>query len=186
MMQGLRAWLGFEPSQMQTVIQGDCAVSSNRGCVFSTVLGSCVAVCLFDRENGVGGMNHYLLPGGEKVDEQSLKYGVFAMELLVNGLLKAGASREGLRAKLFGGGHLTARLKHIGADNVEIARAFLETEDIPIEREAIFGSLGRRVHFHPASGKARVLTVPDIHKIQISETPRLPKTADTGSIEFFR
>ena len=186
MTQDLRSWLGFEPNRMKTVLQGDCEVSSQKDCVFTTVLGSCVAVCLFDRANGVGGMNHYLLPGGADADEQSLKYGVFALELLVNGLLKSGANREGLRAKIFGGGRLTPSLKHIGVENVQIARDFLKTEGIPIERQSVFGTQGRRVHFHPASGRARVLAVLDAENIQISSTPSLPAGSHLGSIEIFR
>ena len=186
MTQNLHSWLGFAPDQMKTVLQGDCEVSSQAGCVFTTVLGSCVAVCMFDPTTGVGGMNHYLLPGGAEADEQSLKYGVFAMELLVNGLLKSGARREALRAKLFGGGHLTPGLRQIGVENVQIARTFLKTEGIPIERQSVYGTQGRRLHFHPVSGRARVLAVPDADKIQISDTPILPDGPHLGSIEIFR
>ncbi len=92
-----------DAANMITVVQGDYAVSSDPKAVMSTVLGSCVAMCLFDSVNKVGGMNHFLLATSSQAESDDLKYGVNAIELLINRLLQSGAERGNLQAKLFGG-----------------------------------------------------------------------------------
>ena len=119
----------------------------------STVLGSCVAACLFDPVRGVGGMNHFLLADGD--GEEAMRYGAYAMEVLINDLLKLGASRERLQAKLFGGAKMIERLNDIGADNARFARRFLATEGIPIVGESLGGRRARRIEFWPVGGRAR-------------------------------
>lgn len=129
----------------------------------STILGSCVAVCLWDEGAGLGGMNHFLLPFGPKAAATSPeRYGVHAMEILINALLKTGMRRHGLQAKLFGGARLSATLSDIGRSNAEFARSFLATEDIPCLGERLGGTSARRVLFRPVTGQARQMLVPDV------------------------
>lgn len=150
-------WPAGYSTQAVTVIQGEYKTASDPGVTLTTVLGSCVAVCLFDARLGVGGMNHYLLAESQASEGLNLKYGIHAMELLVNGLLKLGASRGRMQAKIFGGGNMTGRFADIGPRNVEFALKFLSEEGFPILARDVGGSLARRLNFHPATGQARVL-----------------------------
>lgn len=128
----------------------------------STVLGSCVAVCLWDPEAAVGGMNHFLLPfGPELAGGGPVRYGVHAMEVLINALLKQRARRGNLRAKLFGGARITTNLGDIGAANARFAQEFLATEEIPCVAESLGGTSARRIMFRPSTGHVRQLLVPN-------------------------
>ncbi len=142
------------------VAQGEFQTSHLPNIVFSTVLGSCVSACIWDPDIGVGGMNHFLLAKSSDADEaRSLRYGVHAMEMLINDLLKKGARRKGLRAKLFGGANMASNLGDIGQSNARFAKSFLETEDIPCLAESLGGTSARRVLFRPTVGQARQLIV---------------------------
>lgn len=146
---------GAGPAErLQHVIQGEFAVVDRPGIVLTTLLGSCVAVCLFDPMARVGGMNHFLLPGEDQAGAQTVKYGVNAMELLINGLVGVGAARNRLVAKAFGGGRVVASLGTIGEKNIEFARRFLDTEKIPCLSESLGGTKARRIRFWPTTGRA--------------------------------
>ena len=107
------------------VVQGEQFVTTDPEVVLTTLLGSCVAACMRDPVAGVGGMNHFLLPGGRSssADRQAERHGVHAMELLVNALLQRGARRDRLEAKLFGGARLIDGLTDVGRQNAEFTRA---------------------------------------------------------------
>ncbi|PJI84940.1 CheD activator of MCP protein methylation [Yoonia maricola] len=142
-----------------TIVQGDYAVSGDPSVVMSTVLGSCVAVCLYDREAGVGGMNHFLLAGTGETRGGDMRYGVNAMELLINQLLRAGAERYRLQGKLFGGARMTAHARDIGQSNATFAQDFLKQEGIPCISHSLGGEQARRVQFTPTTGAARQLQI---------------------------
>lgn len=110
------------------VVQGTHCVETRENVFLTTILGSCVAACMRDPVARIGGMNHFLLPEGEGTSRGSLQAGVHAMELLVNGLLQAGARRDRLEAKLFGGARMVAGLSDIGQRNAEFAETFLARE----------------------------------------------------------
>ena len=113
------------------VVQGEFRVSDHPDELLGTVLGSCVAVCLHDPVRAIGGMNHFLLPfGQEEGANRPVRYGLFAMEMLINDLLKAGAKKPRLEAKLFGGARISADLRDIGQANSVFAREYLATEGI--------------------------------------------------------
>jgi chemotaxis protein CheD len=140
------------------IVQGEYQVSDDPNLVLSTLLGSCVAACIRDPAIGVGGMNHFLLPGGEGTSGLSTgdqSHGVHAMELLVNGLLKRGARRERLEAKLFGGGRLLDGLSDIGDRNSAFAEQFLKLEGIRLMGGSLRGDQARRIQYWPGSGRAR-------------------------------
>lgn len=148
--------------QMIYVLQGEHKVSGAKDVLLSTILGSCVAVCLWDEGAGFGGMNHFLLPFGPKAAASSPeRYGVHAMEVLINALLKSGARRNRLQAKLFGGARMSSTLSDIGLSNARFAREFLATEEIPCLAESLGGGSARRVLFRPVTGQARQLLVAD-------------------------
>jgi len=139
------------------VIQGEFRVSNRPEDVLTTILGSCVAACIYDTARGIGGMNHFLLPGADPRDRQNIKYGAYAMERLINAVLRNGAQRDRLEAKLFGGASVVRSLSDIGKSNAEFARAFLTDEGIRLSNHCLGGTQGRRVRFWPGTGRAQVL-----------------------------
>lgn len=162
------------------VIQGEHAVSEAEDVVMLTVLGSCVCACLYDPVRRVGGMNHFLLPEGR--NRGDIRHASAAMEQLVNGLLKSGAARERLRAKLFGGARMLAGLPDIGLRNGEAAQAFLNGERIPCEAADLGGARARRVRFWPASGRAQMLLLDRTDPVVAQQRP---KPLASASIELF-
>ncbi len=138
------------------IVQGNFRISDRDCDTFMTILGSCVATCLCDPVAKVGGMNHFLLPEGPQSGGDLLRYGLHAMELLINALLKAGAQKQRLQAKLFGGAAMHDGLRDIGRSNAEFARRFLATEGIPCIAESLGGTQGRRLRYWPTSGRAQL------------------------------
>lgn len=145
--------------RVTNVVQGEYKISRNSDEVLSTVLGSCVAACIFDPETEIGGLNHFLLPGDAKGGSAELKYGSMAMELLINELLKAGARRNYMKVKLFGGGQISAGLSDIGAKNITFARNYVKREGFPVVDESLGGTQARRIHFRPTTGDVRLTLV---------------------------
>ena len=139
------------------IVQGEQRVSRDPDERVATLLGSCVAACLHDPVAGIGGMNHFLLPGDDETGDRghAERFGVHAMELLVNALLSRGAARSRLEAKLFGGADTMNGLSGIGAQNAGFATRFLERESIRLASTCLGGERGRRVQFWPVSGRAR-------------------------------
>lgn len=124
--------------------------------LLDTVLGSCIAACLYDPVFGIGGMNHFMLPeGADPGNPTSARYGVNAMELLISELMKLGADRRRFQAKVFGGGHvlkIRESLDGVPQRNIDFVRQFLETEQIPVVKEDVGGYQPRRVLFHTHTG----------------------------------
>lgn len=141
----------------RAIVQGEYAVSSQEGEVITTVLGSCVAACIYDPALGIGGMNHFLLPGGPVGggEEQARRYGVYLMEMLLNGLFEKGAMRKRLQVKLFGGAKVLDAKNDTGLKNGEFARAFVRNEGLTLVSESLGGFQGRRIEFEPVTGRAR-------------------------------
>ena len=163
-----------------TVVQGEFRISDQPGDLLSTVLGSCVAVCLYDPKRRIGGMNHFLLPfGQETATDRPVRYGLFAMESLINALMKAGAVKSRLEAKIFGGARISVDLRDIGRTNAVFAREFLATEGIDCSGESLGGTNARRVVFRPTTGQARMLIVPstDVAPPPPPMVRRAPQTA---------
>jgi chemotaxis protein CheD len=151
---------GGEKDRTSYIVQGEYRVSRDPAEVLSTVLGSCVAVCLWDPGAQVGGMNHFLLPAAPgQGDAKTLRYGAHAMEVLINELLKMGARRIALQAKLFGGANVTDALGPIGKANATFALSYLGDEGIPCIAKSLGGTQARRIMFRPANGHVRQLIV---------------------------
>lgn len=164
--------------------QGDHHVTSDPAVVLSTVLGSCVAMCLRDPVAGVGGMNHFLLPEGAGAGtDAGRRYGAYAMELLINDVLKAGGRRDRLEAKLFGGGRMFDALKDVGASNADFAERFLADEGIALVGGSLRGAGGRRLHYWPVTGRALQRAVTDAAAPRPTP-PRLPPV-ESGALELF-
>jgi chemotaxis protein CheD len=144
---------GEELGRKINIIQGEYRISSDPCVVLTTLLGSCVSACFWDPVSGVGGMNHFLLPG--EAGAEGMRYGVHAMELLVNDLLKHGARRDRLQAKLFGGARLSEHLSDVGLLNANFAERFVRDENIRVVGASLRGEQARRIQFWPVNGRAR-------------------------------
>ncbi|GLR66141.1 putative chemoreceptor glutamine deamidase CheD [Acidocella aquatica] len=176
------------------IVQGEQYVDDNPNTVLTTILGSCIAACIWDNTLGLGGMNHFLLPGTDAGSQQRqlegdvMRFGVHAMELLVNGLLRRGAQRNRLQAKLFGGARMIKGLTDIGELNATFAERFLKAEGIAIAGGSLRGEQGRRIQFWPVTGRARqVLLAKETESIMRAERTRpIPPTPPgQGTVELF-
>jgi chemotaxis protein CheD len=159
-----------------------------------TVLGSCVSVCLRDAVTGIGGMNHFMLPGSGDHSPigSSARYGSYAMELLINDLLKLGAVRSRLQAKVFGGGHVLGgfRENSIGDANVEFVLKYLQTEKISVLAQDLLDIYPRKVYFFIGNGRVLVRKLKTIHNNTILDreleySRKLKKTWMHGDVELF-
>lgn len=134
-------------------------LATDEDVIISTVLGSCVAVALHDPQLGIGGLNHFMLPGEisgrDFFREDSGRYGMYAMELLINALLKQGARKQRLVAKVFGGGHVlhATGSANIPDSNVRFALEFLATEELRIESRDLGGNQARKILFYPKTNR---------------------------------
>lgn len=174
-----------------TVLQGQFKVSAGPKVELSTVLGSCVASCLYDPVAELGGMNHFLLsepPASHTRGEVDVHYGVYLMEMLINEMLAHGARKDRLRAHLYGGANIRAGMERIGTANAEFARGFLLRERIELVRQDLGGNSARRVEFRPASGlvRCRMMAAADAPEA-IPNVPVRPAAglAQRGEVELF-
>lgn len=161
--------------------------------VICTVLGSCIAACLWDRTLSIGGINHFMLPEGDSKDVSG-RYGSYAMEVLINEMLKLGARRETMQAKIFGGGQVMANFTtmNVGERNTEFVTQYLQTERIPIVSEDVLDIYPRKLVYFPATGKAMVKRLAHAHPEALVEQERsrgsaaqLAKTNAGGSVDLF-
>jgi chemotaxis protein CheD len=161
-----------------------------------TVLGSCVSACIRDRVTGLGGMNHFMLPdGGDASDpliSASARYGTYAMEVLINSLLKSGARRDNLEAKVFGGGAVLKGFTamNVGERNAAFVQSFLRNERIRVVAEDLNDVYPRKVYFFPRTGKVLVKKLMQSHndtlaKREIEYASRLKVQPVAGEIELF-
>ena len=179
---------------MVKVFPGEFFVTSKSDEVLVTVLGSCVSACIRDHRTGIGGMNHFMLPhshvGSWAGDLQSTRFGNFAMEKLINELMKAGCSRNSLEIKVFGGGNVTESQNAIGTENSQFILRYLEAEGLRCVAQDLGGQLPRRIHYSPATGKVvrRLLGTGESSAVAREETEyvgRLSSRTMAGEIQLF-
>lgn len=176
------------------ILPGEYYVTA-QGTMIVTVLGSCVSACIRDPYAGVGGMNHFLLPGdtsGDNLLNESARYGAYSMELLINHLLKMGASRSRLEAKVFGGGNVLPGLTvhNVGQRNGEFVLEYLKNEGIRTLASDIGGDYPRKVYFFPDVGNVRVKKLRTMHNTTILDREseyrvRIKDVPKSGDIELF-
>ncbi|MBX9899513.1 MAG: chemoreceptor glutamine deamidase CheD [Burkholderiaceae bacterium] len=161
-----------------------------------TVLGSCVSACIRDRVSGVGGMNHFMLPdGGENSDNPvsaSMRYGTYAMEVLINELQKAGAKRENMEAKVFGGGNVLRGFTtiNVGERNAKFVLDYLKTERMRVIAEDLNDIYPRKVYFFPKTGKVLVKKLKVEHndtlkRRELDYASRLKASSVGGDVDLF-
>ncbi|MBP9148174.1 MAG: chemoreceptor glutamine deamidase CheD [Rhodoferax sp.] len=160
--------------------------------MITTVLGSCIAACIWDSKARAGGMNHFMLPEGDSNDGGG-RYGSYAMELLINQLLKAGARRESMQAKIFGGAQVMAGFTsmNVGERNTQFVLEYLATEKIPVVSQDVLDIHPRKVCFFPVSGKALVKRLAHAHPENLVVEERkgsvlsVVKSTSGGSVDLF-
>ena len=171
------------------VLPGEFFVDTEELLIMTT-LGSCIAACLWDRYARVGGLNHFMLPDGQG---SSGRYGSYAMELLINEMLKRGATRSSMEAKVFGGGQVIAGMDalNVGERNTQFVLDYLKTERIPVVSKDVLGIYPRKVCFLPASGKAMVKRLAATRAAEIQAQDRMaaqqavPAATGGGSVDLF-
>jgi chemotaxis protein CheD len=174
------------------ILPGEFFVTT-RDMLLVTVLGSCVAACIRDPERGIGGMNHFMLPdGGVGAMSRSARYGGYAMELLVNELIKSGARRSALEAKVFGGGRVLASLSsaNVGERNAEFVLDYLKQEGIPVLAQDLQERHARKIYFFPHAGRVLVKKLARVNNDTLARREReyqerLARDDATGDIELF-
>jgi len=164
---------------------------TDKDMVIVTVLGSCVSACIRDNVTGIGGMNHFMLPDSASADKdspvsESMRYGTYAMEVLINQLLRNGARRENLEAKIFGGGNVLKSFTtiNVGDRNALFVRKFLKDERIRVTGEDLLDIYPRKVYYFPKTGKVLVKKLKNMHndtlvKREEAYASKL-KTSDVG------
>ena len=187
-----RYWDSGRGSVVAKVLPGEFYVSKNNELI-STVLGSCIAACVYDEVLGIGGMNHFMLPiqkGVELKNAHSLscRYGNWAMEYLINEVLKNGASRCNL--KLFGGGKIISAMTDIGLGNISFAAAYIKEEALNLVAHDMGGPWPRKIFFHPNTGKVHMKKLKNLHnntieKREVRYLQNLKKQEVVTDIELF-
>jgi chemotaxis protein CheD len=173
------------------VLPGEYFVSSEE-LIIMTVLGSCISACIWDGKARAGGMNHFMLPDGDSADGFG-RYGSYAMELLINEMLKKGARRESMQAKVFGGAQVMAGFTtmNVGERNTKFVLDYLATERIPVVSQDVLDIHPRKVCFFPTTGKALVKRLAHSHPETLAVEERkgnavsVAKVTAGGSVDLF-
>ena len=193
-----RSWDRSNGCWMAKILPGEYYVTSEPEAI-TTVLGSCVSACVRDPVRRIGGMNHFMLPedttSGSSAWMQadagmSTRYGAFAMELLINDLLKLGARKERIEVKLFGGGKILASMTDVGARNIAFVRDFVRIEGFNVASQDLGGLCPRRVVYFPSTGRVllkrlRALDGHDIVSRERSYLDRLVTGPASQEVELF-
>jgi chemotaxis protein CheD len=191
-----RSWNKTYEAYAARLLPGEYYVTVNDEGVYTT-LGSCISACIRDRVTCVGGMNHFMLPASADADgwkstslSAATRYGNFAMEHLINVILKNGGQRQNLEVKIFGGGRILANMSDVGLRNIEFARDYIKTEGLKVVAEDVGSVYPRMVVYFPATGKVRVKRLRSLHNnIIAEEETRYLRTIETkpvgGDIELF-
>lgn len=170
--------------------------ATKRDMMIVTVLGSCVSACIRDRETGIGGMNHFMLPHSDADPNNPLstsaRYGTYAMEMLINHVLTLGARRPFLEAKLFGGGNVMQgfTVHQVGTRNAEFALSYLKTEQISVVSQDLLDIHPRKVYYFPQTGRVLVKKLRNLHNATITEREqqyqqRIVVEKMSGDVELF-
>ena len=181
------------------ILPGEYYVSRSAEAI-STVLGSCISACVRDPVKNVGGMNHFMLPEDASTGPNNwldpaiglaTRYGSYAMESLINDLLKLGAARERLEIKVFGGGRVLSGMTDVGARNISFVHSFIELEGYRIVAEDLGGTQPRKVVYFPSSGRVKLRRLRPVENRIISHHEQLylesigSKAAGGGDVELF-
>jgi chemotaxis protein CheD len=191
-----KTWNNTHEAYAARILPGEYYVTKSDEGIYTT-LGSCISACIRDKVHCVGGMNHFMLPSSSDADSwksggvsAAMRYGNFAMEHLINDILKNGGRRENLEVKLFGGGRILQNMTDVGLRNITFVRDYLKTEGIGVSVEDVGDIFPRMVIYFPATGRVRVKRLRSLHNNTIAEEEmRYLKTVEekpvSGDVELF-
>lgn len=193
-----RTWNNHYQSYAARILPGEFYVTRLDEGVYTT-LGSCISACIRDRILGIGGMNHFMLPTTEaseadawKASSQSsaTRYGNYAMEHLINEIMRNGGKRQNLEVKIFGGGRILANMTDVGKRNIAFVRDYLSLEGLEVVAEDVGEVFPRMVVYFPRSGRARVKRLRSLHNNtivdqEISYIDTLKSKPVGGEVELF-
>lgn len=191
-----RYWDRYQEVVAAKILPGEFYVTTQNE-VIVTVLGSCVSACIRDPIFGIGGMNHFMLPvQGENGswEKQGLglatRYGSYAMEHMINEILKNGGLRKNFEVKIFGGGKILAQMTDIGDKNIRFVLEYIKAEGLKLASQDLGDIYPRKVHYHPKSGKVRVKKLKSLHNDTITAREReylrsITSTKQEGEIDLF-
>lgn len=198
-MQVNRYWDRLNESWVAKILPGEYYMTVNPDEWVATTLGSCVSACIRDTLYGVGGMNHFMLPEmGAHASNQGVwldaatRYGSYAMEHLINDILKRGGNKKNFEIKLVGGGKIIANMSDVGERNIDFVRSYLQTEGL--KNQVISEDLGdkypRKVLYQPATGRLRIKKLHTLHndtlvRREIDYKYELEMAPNLGSVELF-
>jgi chemotaxis protein CheD len=193
-----RHWDPIHWAQVVKIFPGQFYVT-NQDEILVTTLGSCISACIRDPQNGVGGMNHFMLPSKTQNRDSELsdspwniaaRYGNLAMELLINAIMRNGGKRENLEIKLFGGAKILSRMRDIGTLNIDFIRKYVHTEGLSVLAEDLGGNQPRKIMYYPATGKARMKQLQRLTRVAVARSERhyrsdLNRGQQCGEVELF-
>ncbi|MDH5353973.1 MAG: chemoreceptor glutamine deamidase CheD [Gammaproteobacteria bacterium] len=192
-----RYWDQSKQMIVAKILPGEYYVTKNSELI-TTVLGSCVSACIRDVVAGVGGMNHFLLPlsRGEKWSSKNegidlaSRYGIYAMEHMINDILKHGGSRQNLEVKIFGGGKIIANMTDVGESNIRFVKNYLLVEKLKLAAQDVGGNNPRKVIYIPDTGKVMVKRIQELHndtivKREVEYIDSFEKDSREGEIDLF-
>ncbi len=191
-----RYWDKMHTTYAAKILPGEYYVTASDEAIV-TVLGSCVSACIRDVTFGIGGMNHFMLPerninlsAGDELLSDATRYGNYAMEHLINDILKNGGNRKNLEVKIVGGGRIIQNMTNIGLRNVSFVKEYLEMERFAIIGEDVGGIYPRKVMYYPRTGRMLVKKLKSMHNDTIiARESRYMKDIDSqpvaGEVELF-
>lgn len=193
-----RSWNNQFQSYAARILPGEFYVTRHDEGV-ATTLGSCISACIRDKQSGIGGMNHFMLPTNSASDLASIKaanlsdatrFGNFAMEHLINEIMRNGGQRRNLEVKVFGGGRIISGMTDVGLANITFVRDYLALEGLSVVAEDVGDIYPRMVMFFPATGVAKVKRLRSLHNNTIVDMERkyidsIRKQPVSGEIELF-
>lgn len=193
-----RGWNAAHECYAARIMPGEYYVTKNDESVYTT-LGSCISACIRDRVLGIGGMNHFMLPATDLTEADawksasisaSTRYGNYAMEHLINEILRNGGKRQNLEVKVFGGGRILANMTDVGLRNIAFVRDYLKTEGLSVASEDVGDIFPRMVVYFPTTGKVRVKRLRSLHTNTIASQEKsyiesIKEKPVSGDVELF-
>ncbi|MGB1238546.1 MAG: chemoreceptor glutamine deamidase CheD, partial [Pseudomonadales bacterium] len=158
---------------------------SGESIVITTVLGSCVSACIYDEHCGIGGMNHFMLPqsGQSSNLSRSMRYGLFAMEQLINEIMKHGGKREHMQVKITGGGNMLNSYGGVGAQNIEFIQNYIKEEQLQLSGCDLGGTSARKIAYFPDEGRMLVNKIGANESLNLVESERSFRERATSSVD---
>ena len=184
-----RYWDYHNKSYVAKILPGEYYVTRHDE-ILITVVGSCVSACIRDSHAGIGGMNHFMLPSHHASSQwentrvnAATRYGTFAMEHLINEILKYGGSRQNLEVKIFGGGRMMANMANIGQQNIDFVRNYVKSENLTLLAEDLGDIYPRKILFHPVNGRVRVKKLRAMDQVVVENENAYRRNLETQPIE---